>query len=49
MEHSSFGFALKNGQLLFPPPAYLPGTTIKVPHVFVRDAAFPLHVNLMHP
>lgn len=48
-DRSSFGSALICGQLALPPPADLPGTTTKAPHVFIGDATFSLHANLMCP
>ncbi|KAG1927299.1 hypothetical protein F2P79_024362 [Pimephales promelas] len=46
---SIFGSRLLHGTLELPQPENLAGTNIKLPHVLLGDAAFPLHVNLVHP
>uniref|UniRef100_A0A3P8RNC6 DDE Tnp4 domain-containing protein n=1 Tax=Amphiprion percula TaxID=161767 RepID=A0A3P8RNC6_AMPPE len=48
-QECSFGRKLLHGKLNLPPPANPPGTTVNVLHVFLGDAAFPLHQNLMQP
>lgn len=46
---AGFGYDILNGRLDVPPPVNLPGSNIELPHFFVGDAAFPLHVNIMRP
>ncbi|XP_050516479.1 uncharacterized protein LOC126891345 [Diabrotica virgifera virgifera] len=46
---SVFGRNLTNGSIPLPSSKELPGTTIKLNHFFVGDAAFPLRENLMRP
>ena len=46
---SAFGIAMQNGCLGIPEPGCLPGTSTKVPYVFVGDEAFPLKNNMMRP
>ena len=48
-QESKFGEQLLNGQLGLPLPEDLPGSKLTLPYVFVGDAAFPLHVNMMRP
>nr|XP_055051398.1 putative nuclease HARBI1 [Misgurnus anguillicaudatus] len=46
---SIFGSRLLQNTLDLPQHENLPCTNVKLPHVFLGDAAFPLHVNLMRP
>ncbi|XP_035012375.1 putative nuclease HARBI1 [Hippoglossus stenolepis] len=46
---SRFGSRLVHKTLGLPQPVALPGSGTKLPHVFLGDAAFPLHENLMRP
>ena len=48
-QDSAFGSRLQRGDIPLPPPEALPGRTIKTPHVFLGDAAFPMLPNLMSP
>ncbi|XP_046855345.1 putative nuclease HARBI1 [Xenia sp. Carnegie-2017] len=48
-KESRFGDNLLHGRLQLPSPQVLPNTNIPVPNVFVADAAFLLHVNMMRP
>lgn len=47
-QNSELGSQLLRGTLDLPRPDALPSTNIKVPHVFLGDVAFSLHVNMMH-
>lgn len=46
---SSFGRALADETTNVPGFAYLPGTEIPAPHVFVADDAFPLGMHILKP
>lgn len=46
---SSFYKALMTKQVKIPGPAFLPGTNIKAPHVFLGDEAYPLLDFLLKP
>nr|XP_055029253.1 uncharacterized protein LOC129418334 [Misgurnus anguillicaudatus] len=46
---SIFGSRLLQNTLDLPQHENLLCTNVKLPHVFLGDAAFPLHVNLMRP
>ncbi|XP_069385141.1 putative nuclease HARBI1 [Paralichthys olivaceus] len=46
---SRFGSRLVQKTLELPQPVTLPGSSTRLPHVFLGDAAFPLHENLMRP
>lgn len=49
LANSVFGEALRNGTLDLPDDCVLPGSQhcTSLPHVFVRDEAFPLQRNLL--
>lgn len=46
---SKLGRNLENGKLHIPEDKVLPGTNLFVPHVIIRDSAFPLKSNFMRP
>lgn len=48
-KQSGLGQALLSGQLDIPPPKTLPYTNNVMPHFFVADAAFSLHINIILP
>lgn len=46
---SNFGRRMNSNTLNLPEKAYIPGTDVESPFVFVGDEAFPLKPNLMRP
>ena len=48
-QNSAIGKKFANQQLGIPPPNYLPGSTICIPHYFAADDAFPIKVGLIKP
>ncbi len=47
--HSTFGKRLDMKKLNFPPPSFLPYTSVDFPFFIMADSAFPLRENLLTP
>lgn len=47
--YSTLNKLMESGALAIPPPDIVPGTTTRLPYVFVADEAYPLKTNIMRP